>query len=121
MDAVNNRDATPAAEMFRRKREHFALAGDAVAPSSETERRLLEIWERVLDIEGLGVRDDFFELGGESLAAVALFTEMERVLGQIPPLSSLLECPTIRLLAGRLDQLGTQSPRQPAAPGHPKG
>ena len=82
-------------------------------PGTNTERELLEIWERVLDIGGLGVEDDFFELGGESLAAVTLFTEMERVLGLMPPLSSLLECPTVRRLARHLDLL---APTEKTAP-----
>jgi thioesterase domain-containing protein len=83
--------------------------GAFVAPASDTERRLTEIWEAVLDIDGLGVQDDFFELGGESLAAVTLFSEMERLLGEMPPLSTLLDYPTIRSLAGRLEQLGAIS------------
>src|SRR5258706_67028 len=91
----------------RLKREHLAPAGPFVAPASEAERKLTEIWEAVLDIDGIGVEDDFSELGGESLAAVTLFSELERALGQMPPLSTLLDYPTIRRLANRLEQLGT--------------
>ncbi len=109
MDAVANRHDTTAPGSARLKREHFAPMGAFVAPASEAERRLTEIWEAVLDIDGLGVQDDFFELGGESLAAVTLFSEMERLLGEMPPLSTLLDYPTIRSLAGRLEQLGAIS------------
>jgi len=63
----------------RLKREHFAPLSPYVAPASEGERRLTEVWEAVLDVDGLGVEDDFFEFGGESLAAVTLFSELERV------------------------------------------
>jgi thioesterase domain-containing protein/acyl carrier protein len=94
----------------RLKREHLAPIGPFVPPASEAERQLKEVWEAVLDIDGLGVEDDFFELGGESLAAVTLFSELERVLGQMPPLSTLLDYPTIRRLAGRLEQLGAILP-----------
>jgi len=120
MDAADDRKAGPTPDMFRLKREHFRLADAAIPPASDMEESLLEIWERVLDVEGLGVQDDFFELGGESLAAVTLFTEMERVLGHVPPLSTLLEYPTIRLLAGRLDQLRTTQAGQSPAPVQPK-
>jgi thioesterase domain-containing protein len=94
----------------RLRREHFAPLSPYVAPASEGERRLTEVWEAVLDVDGLGVEDDFFEFGGESLAAVTLFSELERVLGEMPPLSTLLDHPTIRRLARRLEQLGTLTP-----------
>jgi len=84
-------------------RAHFALAYPFVAPANETEQRLVGIWEDVLAIGGLGINDDFFELGGDSLAAITLFTEIERAFGTKPPLSSLLERPTVRQLAGLLD------------------
>jgi oxalate---CoA ligase len=109
MTAVADRHDTAVPGSARLRREHFAPMGAFVAPASETERRLTEIWEAVLDIDGLGVQDDFFELGGESLAAVTLFSEMERLLGEMPPLSTLLDYPTIRSLAGRLEQLGAIS------------
>jgi thioesterase domain-containing protein/acyl carrier protein len=103
--AANGHDpATPAAG--RLSRAHFFPLRAFVAPASETERRLKDIWEAVLDIDGLGVEDDFFEFGGESLAAVTLFAEMERALGEMPPLSTLLDYPTIRSLAARLENLG---------------
>jgi thioesterase domain-containing protein len=74
------------------------------------ERRVTQIWESAFNIAGLGVQDDYFELGGESLTAVTLFTELEHVFGPMPPLSTLLDYPTIRKLAGRLEQLGARLP-----------
>jgi thioesterase domain-containing protein/acyl carrier protein len=99
----------PASNAARLKRGHFASLGPFLPPATEAERRLMEIWEAVLNISGLGVEDDFFELGGESIAAVTLFSELERVLGQMPPLSTLLDYSTIRSLAGRIEQLGATS------------
>jgi thioesterase domain-containing protein/acyl carrier protein len=98
----------------RQDRDHFALTSQFATPGSETERRLLGIWENVLDIDGLGVNDDFFDLGGESLAAVSLFTEIAQAFGRKPPLSSLLEHPTVRQLAGLLDQLDGRPDENPA-------
>jgi thioesterase domain-containing protein len=92
------------------KREDFTLSAAFVAPAGAMERRLTQIWESVFDIAGLGVEDDYFELGGESLTAVTLFTELEHVFGPMPPLSTLLDYPTIRKLAGRLEQLGVRLP-----------
>jgi thioesterase domain-containing protein len=94
-------------------RDHFALATPLQPPATETERRLLTLWQDVLDIDGLGVLDDFFELGGDSFLAVALFTEIDRLFGRTPPLSALLDCPTVRQLAERLDRLRAESAERP--------
>ncbi|MFS0838697.1 HAD-IIIC family phosphatase [Paenibacillus sp. 1P03SA] len=48
------------------------------APSNETEAALVQIWERVLGIGGIGIDDDFFRLGGTSLHAVRVEIEMEK-------------------------------------------
>jgi thioesterase domain-containing protein/acyl carrier protein len=92
--------------MARLTRAHFGLRTPFVPPARDMERRLKDIWEAVLDIDGLGVEDDYFELGGESLAAVTMFAELETQFGEMPPLSILLDCPTIRLLAAHLEKLG---------------
>src|SRR5512143_307891 len=99
--------------MARLKRAHFGLRTPFVPPASEMERRLKDIWEAVLDIDGLGVEDDYFDLGGESLAAVTIFAELESQFGEMPPLSILLDCPTIRLLAAELDKLGVKVANSP--------
>jgi len=99
--------APPDTTMIRR--EHFKLSAPFVAPASELERRLTLIWESAFDIGGLGVEDDYFELGGDSLIAVTLFTAMENAFGAMPPLSTLLDYPTIRKLAGQLEQIGAQA------------
>ncbi len=91
------------------RREHFKLSTSFVAPASEMEQRLTRIWEAALDICGLGVEDDYFELGGDSLIAVTLFSAMENAFGAMPALSTLLDYPTIRKLAGRLEEMGAQA------------
>lgn len=91
----------------RFNRAHFKPRSAFVLPATELEHLLTALWEAVLNIEGLGIDDDFFEVGGESFAAVTLFTEMETFLGAMPPLSILLNYPTIRLLAAYLEESGT--------------
>lgn len=106
MDGVANHQGSsdPGATRFRR--EHFTLASTYAPPTSELEHQLTALWEAVLNIETLGIDDDFFAVGGESFAAVTLFTEMERFLGEMPPLSILLDYPTIRRLAAFLERTG---------------
>ncbi len=70
---------------------------------SDTERTILAIWSRVLRTR-VGLDDDFFdELGGGSLAALEIVTEISRVTGRSVPLSLLLELNTVRKLSSYLD------------------
>lgn len=106
MTDVAQRVATVVLRREAINRDDLALA-TAFAPAEDVnERLLLSIWEAVLNIRGLGVDDDFFELDGESLSAVILFTEIEHAFGKAPPVSILLKYPTVRSLAARLDELG---------------
>lgn len=91
-------------------RDRFALSTPYAAPSTDSEKKLCALWEDVLIIEGLGIDDDFFLLGGDSLAAVTLFSEVERIFGKKPPLATLLEQPTIRKLAAFLEATTTAKP-----------
>jgi amino acid adenylation domain-containing protein len=73
-----------------------------VAPRDELERRLAALWQEVLGAPRLGVRDDFFELGGNSLLAIRLFARIERELGIALPLATLFWAPSIEALAAEL-------------------
>ena len=57
--------------------------------------QLKGIWSDLLQIEAIGLDDDFFELGGNSLLAVNLFARIESQLGLKLPLSTIIEAPTI--------------------------
>ncbi|MDF5714579.1 MAG: non-ribosomal peptide synthetase [Rhizonema sp. NSF051] len=70
-----NRFALPVPNSVRQEAENTF-----VAPRYELERRMTQIWEEVLDIQPIGVRDNFFDLGGHSLLAIRLFTEVEKKL-----------------------------------------
>ena len=60
---------------------------------------LLPLWQRVLDIRAIGPDDDFFALGGHSIAAAQLFTLIQRELGCTAPLAILYDASTPRTLA----------------------
>ena len=76
---------------------------DAVAPRTQTEQVLTEIWASLLDRPDIGVTDDWFAIGGSSLAAVSLFGTISDRLGTHLPLNTLLEHPTIEALGRVLD------------------
>ena len=64
-------------------------------PTNENEKKLTQIWEKVLGIAPIGVYDDFFELGGHSLLATQLMTRLRDQFSVELPLRKLFETPTI--------------------------
>jgi FkbH-like protein len=78
----------------------------STAPRDELELKLKKIWEKVLDIKSIDIRDDFFALGGHSMLALRLFAEIEKTLGKKLPLASLFQAPTIEKLANLIREEG---------------
>ncbi len=74
-------------------------AGLGADPRDELEKRLQKMWEELLEVQNIGVQQDFFELGGDSLLAMRLILNVERELAFKLPLSALLEVRTIEDLA----------------------
>jgi thioesterase domain-containing protein/acyl carrier protein len=68
------------------------------------EQQLTIMWERILAVKPIGVQDDFFDLGGDSMAAMQLFDEIEELWGQTLPLATLFEHKTIETLVTLLRQ-----------------
>jgi aspartate racemase len=74
------------------------------SPRNSLEMQLATVWEATLGIRPVGIHDDFFELGGDSLLAVRLFSAIERTTGIQAPLALLFEAPTVSGLAGRIQR-----------------
>ncbi|MBI1842611.1 MAG: amino acid adenylation domain-containing protein, partial [Verrucomicrobia bacterium] len=72
-------------------------------PATDTERKLAELWQRVLHLESVGRGSSFFELGGHSLLTVRLFAEIERTWGCRLPLATILRAETLQALAAEID------------------
>ncbi len=85
------------------------LNTDYEAPASQTELVLAQVWSELLGVNQVGVRDDFFDLGGNSLIAVRLFAAIKKKFGVSLPLSTLFEAATIRQLSARLAATGLVS------------
>jgi thioesterase domain-containing protein/acyl carrier protein len=80
-------------------------------PAQDTlELQLTTIWEKLLGIQPIGVRDNFFELGGNSLLAVRLLLQIEKIFGKDLLLATLLQAPTVGQLADILRQEGWSAP-----------
>ncbi len=92
-----DRKALPAPDHHRPE-----LQQSFVAPRTTMEKLLASIWKAVLNVEEVGIHDNFFDLGGHSLLAVRLFSRIQQALNKKFPLAILFEAPTIQLLAEAL-------------------
>lgn len=80
--------------------------GAAVAPRTATEALLLQIWETLLDISGVGVTDNFFEIGGHSLKATQLIAQIHKKMQVLLPLREVFLHATIEEQAVLVDASG---------------
>jgi amino acid adenylation domain-containing protein len=80
------------------------------APRTATERTLVDIWQEVLAVRPIGIRDDFFDLGGHSFAAIRVVTRIAKQLGRSVPLGAMLQGRTVAYLADIVDRRQAWSP-----------
>lgn len=92
-----------------------------VAPRDDLERQLTKIWENVLGVKSISITDNFYDLGGDSLLAVRLFAEIEKVFHKKLPLASLLMAPTVAQLVNQLRQDQGAAPWSSVVPIQPNG
>jgi acyl transferase domain-containing protein/acyl carrier protein len=76
-----------------------------VAPTTELERTIAEIWQELLGIQPIGTQDDFFEAGGHSLLATQVMSRLHQRLGVDVPLRVLFEARTVAAFAERVDEV----------------
>ncbi|ATZ23947.1 Tyrocidine synthase 3 [Streptomyces lavendulae subsp. lavendulae] len=76
----------------------FAAGTGSVAPRNPTEARMAEVWSEVLGLDGIGVEDSFFDLGGDSIRAVTLVGAL-KVAGFEATVSDVFEHRTVAKLA----------------------
>jgi thioesterase domain-containing protein len=87
------------------------------APRDDVERQLASMWQTLLGVESIGIRENFFDVGGHSLIAVRLFSRIKKTYGVELSLAVLFEAPTIEAMAAMIrDALGltfkADSPRE---------
>jgi NAD(P)-dependent dehydrogenase (short-subunit alcohol dehydrogenase family)/acyl carrier protein len=80
------------------------LGVEYVAPRDDLERTLAGIWQDLFGIHPVGVNDNFFQLGGDSLMAIQLSTRLRDALGVDIPINELFDEPTIAALAVRIEK-----------------
>jgi len=80
-----------------------SASGAYMAPRSETERMLAGIWQELLEVEKVGMTDDFFDLGGHSLLAIRLISAIRKAFGMELQINEVFNYPTIEGLGAYLD------------------
>ncbi|MEQ9308052.1 MAG: phosphopantetheine-binding protein, partial [Balneolaceae bacterium] len=85
----------------------FDRGDDYVPPSTRTEEVLVEIWSQVLGVESttIGVNDNFFDLGGNSLSSITLRNKIAYELGIRIPLKMIFEMHTVKYIGAVVDTL----------------
>ena len=77
----------------------FSSSTKYLAPITEVETGLVDIWQQVLEVEKIGIEDDFFALGGHSLLAVQIILKINKEYSVDIPLSTIFEAEDIKNLA----------------------
>ena len=90
------------------ERSGVAATSEAVQPRNDSESRIAKAWCAVLDLDQVGVHDNFFDVGGHSLLAVKLVAALEEE-GAALTLQQVFEQPTVAEMAAFLDHGATSS------------
>ena len=86
---------------------HPVTTAAYAAPNTETEQTVAAIWQAVLQVDRVGVDDNFFDLGGHSLLAVQVVRQLGEQLGREVPIVELFQYPTVRTLTAHLASNGS--------------
>nr|WP_300865484.1 SDR family oxidoreductase [uncultured Acetatifactor sp.] len=102
-----DRKSLPAPDFSCQTREY-------IAPATETEEKLCRLLEELLHVERMGVTDDFFEMGGDSLTAIE-FLAKAHDSGISFALQNIFDYPTVRQLCGHMEAGDEEKIRYEAA------
>jgi amino acid adenylation domain-containing protein len=92
-----DRNALPAPESVSR-----SAASASASPQTELEQKIAKVWGRVLGVEQVGLNDNFFDMGGDSLSLLEAHAELQKVVSSPLTITDLFEYTTISALAGHL-------------------
>ncbi|HEX9060271.1 MAG TPA: amino acid adenylation domain-containing protein, partial [Clostridia bacterium] len=80
------------------------LKNEYLEPSTDTEKKVYDIWSKLLSVEQIGSNDNFFDVGGNSLLLVQMNEELERCYPEKVSVADIFAFPTISKLAFLLDR-----------------
>lgn len=102
-----NRQALPAPDHLRP-----TLATAYIAPQSQIEQAIANVWQAALSLEKVGIHDNFWDLGGNSLRMFQVFSQLREIFSQNISMVDLFQYPTISSLADYLSQSQSKQPVQ---------
>ncbi|HTI12897.1 MAG TPA: phosphopantetheine-binding protein [Puia sp.] len=85
---------------------------DHVPFRHDTDKKILEIWEEILEKQGIGIRDNFFDLGGHSLKATRVVSRIHEVFGIGIDLKTLFIEPTVEHLSNYIETIQWMEDKQ---------
>ncbi|MBL7727243.1 MAG: amino acid adenylation domain-containing protein, partial [Dinghuibacter sp.] len=84
--------------------EDLGASSSYTAPENETQAELAEIWETILGLKGIGIHDNFFRVGGDSILAIRLISKINAKYRVNLAIAQLYEWSTIATLAQYINQ-----------------
>ncbi len=97
------------------------LSTSLMLPRTNIELSLVNIWQKILGIEPIGIQDDFFELGGDSLLAIGLISKIKEKLNKELSTASLYQASTVEKQAMLLMEQDDSLPWSPLVDIQPEG
>ena len=88
-----------------------ATARTFVPARTSLEKQLVALWCSILNVETVGITENFFEIGGHSLLVMRLFSELEATFNRRLPLVEIFAAPTVKQMAQRLEEILADSPQ----------
>ena len=85
--------------------ENIVQSKEFFAPRTQLEKELTEIWQETLGLGRIGIKENFFDIGGHSLAAMRMVVRIRRAFGVELPVAAIFQSPTIEALAVEVETL----------------
>ncbi|WP_419799279.1 MAG: beta-ketoacyl synthase N-terminal-like domain-containing protein [Terasakiella sp.] len=80
-----------------------ALLGEYTAAQTDSQKQMIAVWQNVLAIPQIGIEDNFYDLGGDSLIAIKVLSRLRDVFAVELSVNDLFERPTVKQLSERLE------------------
>jgi amino acid adenylation domain-containing protein len=96
-------------------------SGSYLGPRNALELKLTRVWENTLGVQPIGIKDNFFDLGGNSLVAVRLIAQIRKDFGEKVPINALFQSATIEQLAHNLHRPAESESEFSLVPIQPSG
>ncbi|NEO94893.1 MAG: amino acid adenylation domain-containing protein, partial [Moorea sp. SIO3G5] len=90
------------------QRQTIAETTQHILPQTKTEQQIAAVWAEVLELEAVGIHDNFFAIGGNSLLVIRVHNKLQELLGRELKIVELFTNPTVHSLSQHIAQIYTQ-------------